>query len=89
MLTHEPSPIQPKAIRFRQARLAMRQRATATWQTLTRKSADPLLPILLLGVLAATFFFAFVLNAPKQLIFGVFFIGCLTAFIESNRHNDR
>jgi hypothetical protein len=72
MLTHEPDPIRPKAIRkLRRTLPAVREAATAIWRTVARTSTAPLLPTLILGVLAATFFFAFVLNAPRQLIFGI------------------
>ena len=44
---------------------------------------DPYLPITILGVVGATFVFAFVFNADFTLVFGVLIVGCVTAFLES------
>jgi len=49
--------------------------------------ADPFLPAILLGVVAAAFAFAFILNAPPEVVFGVLGIGCLTAFLETKQRN--
>lgn len=49
--------------------------------------ADPFLPAILLGVVAAAFAFAFILNASAELVFGVLGIGCLTAFLEAKQRN--
>lgn len=51
-------------------------------------STNPIFPILILGVLAAAFFFASVLNAPTNVVFGVLFIGCLTTAIETRGRDD-
>ena len=49
--------------------------------------ADPFLPAILLGVVTAAFAFAFILNAPPDVVFGVLGIGCLTAFLETKQRN--
>ena len=38
---------------------------------------------MILGVVAAAFFFAFVLKATPEIIVGVLVIGCVTAFLET------
>jgi hypothetical protein len=52
-----------------------------------RVLADPFLPAILLGVVVAAFVFAFILNAPAEIVFGVLGIGCLTAFLETKQRN--
>jgi len=49
--------------------------------------ADPFLPAILLGVVATAFAFAFIVNAPAEVVFGVLGIGCLTAFLETKQRN--
>jgi hypothetical protein len=49
--------------------------------------SDPFLPVILLGVIVAAFVFAFILNAPAEIVFGVLGIGCLTAFLETKQRN--
>ena len=49
--------------------------------------ADPFFPPILLGVVAAAFAFAFILNAPTEVVFVVLGIGCLTAFLEAKQRN--
>ena len=49
--------------------------------------ADPVLPAILLGVVMAALAFAFILNAPPDVVFGVLGIGCLTAFLEAKQRN--
>jgi len=50
--------------------------------------ADHLLPMLLLGVIAAAFLF-YVLGADITIVIGVLGIGCATAFVESANHRSR
>ena len=90
ILSDEHGPIRPKRIRISsQARSAIGRRATTIWRSFRQLSTDPIFPILVLGVIPATYFFAFVLNAPANVVLGILFIGCLTAIIETKRHNDR
>jgi hypothetical protein len=49
--------------------------------------AYPFLPAILLGVVATAFAFAFIVNAPAEVVFGVLGIGCLTAFLETKQRN--
>ena len=49
--------------------------------------ADPFLPAIFLGVVAAAFAFAFISNAPPEVVFGVLGIGCVTAFLEAKQRN--
>jgi hypothetical protein len=71
-----------------QAPLAMGRRADSVWRSFRKVCTNPIFPILILGVLAAAFFFAFVLDAPTNVVFGVLFIGCFTAVIETKKRND-
>ncbi len=56
-------------------------------RSFARVWAEPFLPAILLGVVAAAFVFAFILNAPAEVVFGVLGIGCLTAFLETKQRN--
>ena len=49
--------------------------------------ADPFLPAILLGVVIAAFAFAFVLNAPPEVVFGVLGIARLTALLETKQRS--
>jgi hypothetical protein len=49
--------------------------------------ADPFLPVILLGVVATAFGFAFILNAPPEIVFGVLAIGGVTAYLETKQRN--
>jgi len=49
--------------------------------------ADPFLPVILLGVVAAAFGFAFILSAPPEIVFGVLAIGGITAYLETKQRN--
>jgi hypothetical protein len=53
-----------------------------TARTSARVCADPSFPPLILGVVAAAFAFAFILNAPREVVIGVLVVGCVTAFLE-------
>ncbi len=57
----------------------------AVHKTLT----DRLLQMLILGVIAAAFFFATVLGADAGIVIGILVIGCVTAFVESASHRNR
>jgi hypothetical protein len=52
-----------------------------------RVRVDPFLPVILTGVVAAAYAFAFILNAPPEVVLGVLAIGCATAFLETSRRN--
>ena len=88
-MSDEDDPSQPNRSRLSlQAPLAMGRRANSVWRSLRKVSTNPIFPILILGVLAAAFFFAFVLDAPTNVVFGILFIGCFTAVIETRNRND-
>lgn len=65
----------------------MMGRFKALFPGLIEAFADRKLPTLILGVVAAAAFFAFVLKADAAIVFGVLAIGCLTAIIESAHHH--
>jgi hypothetical protein len=67
---------------------AIGRRARAGWGAVVRTSTDPYLPLIILGVVAAAFVFAFIFDAPPMVVFGVLFVGCLTAFIETTLHKE-
>jgi hypothetical protein len=52
-----------------------------------RVRVDPFLPVILTGVVAAAYAFAFILNAPPEVVLGVLAIGCATAFLETSWRN--
>lgn len=49
---------------------------------------DPILPLLILGVVGVALFASFILKASDDIVFGIVFIGCLTAFLEIKMRND-
>ena len=53
-----------------------------------RTIQDPILPLLILGVIGVTLFASLILKASDDIVFGVLFIGCLTAFLEIKMRND-
>ncbi|MGO8835043.1 MAG: hypothetical protein ACLQE9_19790 [Roseiarcus sp.] len=67
---------------------AIGRRARAGWGAVVRTSKDPYLPLIILGVVAAAFGFAFIFDVPPMVVFGVLVIGCLTAFIETKLHKE-
>jgi hypothetical protein len=53
-----------------------------------RTARDPILPLLILGVVGVALFASFILKASGDIVFGIVFIGCLTAFLEIKMRND-
>jgi hypothetical protein len=53
-----------------------------------RTIRDPFLPLLILGAVVVALFASFILKASADIVFGVIFIGCLTAFLEIMARND-
>jgi hypothetical protein len=51
--------------------------------------ADRLLPVLILGVVAAALFFTLVLGADASIGVGILVIGGVTAFLETASHRNR
>ena len=49
-----------------------------------RTARDPILPRLILGVVGVALFASFILKAYDDIVFGIVFIGCLTAFLENH-----
>jgi predicted permease len=89
ILSDDDDPSQPNRSRISlQAPLAMGRRADSVWRSFRKVSTNPIFPMLILGVLAAAFFFAFVLDAPTNVVLGVLFIGGFTAVIETKKRND-
>ena len=69
-----PAPFFTRAVRF----FARHFREQAS--DFARVRADPFLPLILVGVVATAYAFAFILNAPPEVVLGVLGIGCVTAF---------
>ncbi|HUO00453.1 MAG: hypothetical protein WA397_31145 [Roseiarcus sp.] len=44
--------------------------------------------VLILGVVGVALFASFILKASDDIVFGIVFIGCLTAFLEIKMRND-
>ena len=53
-----------------------------------RTARDPILPLLILGVVGVALFASVILKASDDIVFGIVFIGCLTAFLEIKLRND-
>jgi hypothetical protein len=56
--------------------------------SLARTARDPILPLLILGVVGVALFASFILKASDDIVFGIVFIGFLTAFLEIKMRND-
>ena len=54
-----------------------------SWRSLLDVGTEPSFPLIILGVVAAAFFFAFVLKAAPEVVVGVLVIGGATAFLET------
>ena len=72
---------------FLRARSAFARHFREQKSSFAKVRDDPFLPVILTGVVAAAYAFAFILNAPPEVVFGVLGIGCLTAFLETSRRN--
>jgi hypothetical protein len=83
-----PNPPLPRGRLLRRAYSAIRTRGYAGLSSIARTSKDPTLPLLVLGAIGAAFVAALVFNAPPEIVFGILFIGGLTAFLETKMHND-
>jgi hypothetical protein len=66
--------------RFLRARSAFARHFREQASDFARVRADPFLPLILVGVVATAYAFAFILNAPPEVVLGVLGIGCVTAF---------
>jgi hypothetical protein len=66
----------------------MRRAAQTRMTWFARTINDPILPLLILGVIGVALFASLILKAPDDIVFGVLFIGCLTAFLEIKMRND-
>jgi hypothetical protein len=49
---------------------------------------DPILPLLILGVIGVALFASLILKASDDIVFSVLLVGCLTAFLEIKMRND-
>ena len=67
----------------------MMRQLMALLRTISEILTDRLLLLLLLGVIVAASFFAFVLKADASIVFGIVTIGVATALIESAHHLNR
>jgi hypothetical protein len=65
-----------------------RRAARSRMMSLARTIRDPFLPLLILGAAGVALFALVVLKASADVVFGVVFIGCLTAFLEIKARND-
>ena len=68
---------------------AMRRVAGIRIASFLRTIQDPVLPLLILGVIGVALFASLILKVSDDIVFGVLFIGCLTAFLEIKVRNDR
>ena len=68
---------------------AIGRRARVSWRSVVWISTDPYLPLIIIGVIAAAFFFAFVLNAEASVVTGILLIGCVTAVLETKARGGR
>jgi hypothetical protein len=57
-------------------------------RSFARTARDPILPLLILGVVGVALFASFILKASDDIVFGIVFIGGLTAFLEIKMRND-
>jgi len=57
--------------------------ARQSWRSLLEIWPEPSFQLIILGVVAAAFFFAFVLKATPEVVIGVLVIGGVTAFLET------
>jgi hypothetical protein len=74
---------------IRRWRSAMRRAAGTRMTSFARTIKDPILTLLILGVIGVALFASLILKASDDIVFGVGFIGCLTAFLEIKMRNDR
>jgi uncharacterized membrane protein YfcA len=65
----------------------MTRRSLLAWRSLKRTLRDPVLPLLILGVIGATFTAIVIFDAPTHVVVGIFGAGCLTAIFETRMHN--
>jgi hypothetical protein len=73
---------------LRRTREAIGRRSRASLGTLVRTAKDPILPALILGSAAAAVFARFVLSATAEIVFGLLFVGCLTAILETKARSE-
>jgi hypothetical protein len=73
---------------LRRTREAIGRRSRASLGTLVRTAKDPILPALILGSTAAAVFARFVLSATAEIVFGLLFVGCLTAILETKARSE-
>jgi hypothetical protein len=66
----------------------MGRAAGARMTSFARTIQHPILPLLILGVIGVALFASLILKASDDIVFGVLFIGCLTAFLEIKMRND-
>ena len=83
MLTDAPPPDLPQPSSGLPAWLyaAIGRRGCVGLTSESRTAKDPTLPLLLLAAIGAAFFATVVLHAPAEIVFGLLFIGCLTAVL--------
>lgn len=68
---------------------AVRQTERVRIASFARNVRDPFLPLLILGVVGVALFASLILKASDDVVFGVIFIGCLTAFLEIKARSDK
>ena len=68
---------------LRRARRAFSRQCRRKLRSILKVFADPGLPVLMLGALAAAFVAAFVFDSPPESVFAILLIGFLTAFVET------
>jgi hypothetical protein len=66
----------------------MRRAAGIRMTSFARTIQDPILALLILGVIGVAFFASLILKASDDMVFGIMFIGGVTAFLEIKKRND-
>jgi hypothetical protein len=74
--------------RIRRWRSAMRRAAGIRMTSFARTIQDPILALLILGVIGVAFFASLILKASDDMVFGIMFIGGVTAFLEIKKRID-
>jgi len=67
----------------------MRHAARTHLASFARTIGDPVLPLLIFGVIGVALFASLILKASNDIVFGILLIGCLTALVETKMRNDK
>jgi hypothetical protein len=67
---------------------AIRRAAGVRIPSFLRTIQDPILALLILGVIGVAFFASLILKASDDMVFGIMFIGSVTAYLEIKKRHD-